>query len=115
MSKSFVLINFNEQNSLLNTILTICICGLIVLIFSIISYLLYCLLKYIYTKKCINTLPQDMASDDKQLWINDRIFNEIRHINRADNAYKLSRIRRKRNSKMYNLSLTKNVFSNILN
>jgi len=115
MSTSFLLINLNEHNSLLNTSLTICISGLIVFIFSIICYLLYTLLKHIYTKKCINTLPQDMTSDDKQLWINDRIFNEIRHISRTDNAYKLSRIRRKRKSKLYNWSLTKNVFSNILN
>jgi hypothetical protein len=110
MSKSFVLINLNERNSLLNTILTICICGLTVLIF----YLLYRLVRHIYPKKCINVLPLDMTSDDKQLWINGRIFNEIRHISRPDNACKLSRIRRKRKSKMYNLFLTQDVFSNIL-
>lgn len=106
MSKSFVLINLNEQNSLLNTILTICISSLIVLILSIISYVLYYLFRHIYTKKYINLLPQNINSDDKQFWINDRIFNEIRHISRTDNACKLSRIRWKKKSKMYTLLLT---------
>jgi hypothetical protein len=109
ISKSYL----HEGNSLFNTILTICICALIVLILSIINYLLYRLFKHISTSKSIDALPQDITSDDKEIWINDRILNEMQHISRTDNAYKSSRIDRKRKSKMYNLILTKNVFSNI--
>jgi hypothetical protein len=114
MSKSIALLNLDKRNSLLNTILTICICGLIVLIFSIISYLLYRLLKH----TCINRLSQDITSDDKQLWINDNLLRDIRYISRTHNAYKLIRIRDKRKPKVCILSLIRNNkkkrFSNII-
>jgi hypothetical protein len=108
MSRSIALFNLDKRNLLLNPILTICICCLIVLICSIITYLIHCLFQHIYTNKCINELPQDITSDDKQLWINDRMLHDMRHISRTDNAYKLIRIYKKRKSKMCVISLGKN-------
>jgi hypothetical protein len=41
-----------------------------------------------------NALTQNVYNDDKQIWINDRIINEMRHIIRADNVYKITNILR---------------------
>ncbi len=41
-----------------------------------------------------NALTQNVSNDDKQIWINDRILNKMRHIIRADNVYKITNILR---------------------
>lgn len=116
MSNLFVWRNLQEENRFLRTILTICICALIILIVSIINSFLYRLLKQISTMKNKKQLPLYTTSDDdddRQLWTDERILNEIRRISRTDNALKLARMRRKRKSKMYELLLTESQSPNI--